>query len=504
MALLALLKINHTISSNFRTLWVLIPVALAAVLIKAKFKANELPIIRLWQLIGVFAALYSVLHYPLMPPLNNELSQWLYVATWAAWCVSIASGALCFRYPALSLLPPCFMIWTTAVAVHITGLYVSIDTDIMPLAEVSMCIGLGLLVLQFWRDNDESPQAPHFAQLLLLMAIAVHLANYYWSFYTKMRLDGPTKWSWVFENNPAYLFLVTLDDRHTIFSDFPSLVSATFRALDLVHIASNMWVFACQALALVALLLPKRFLLLLLLMFDVMHLSIIVVAGANFWPWILLNVAVAIVVLRHDYPKMPFVFCLVASAFIYKAYNFVHVARLGWYDSGVNNRLFFEAEDTSGKRHFVPTNFFTFYSYSFGHMDYGSIDPQAAFRVGSPNGSIMDYRLFHAGRRCDEAELRRGGNDPMGFLSAEVSEFVRNYHAMALTIHRTVGAFPYDLYSHHFYVPRHESREFNDLDKSKIVAYIYRQETVCLSFEDGRLSRKVSATAEHRINVGPD
>ena len=31
-------------------------------------------------------------------------------------------------------------------------------------------------------------------------------------------------------------------------------------------------------------------------MFDVMHVSIILIAGANFWPWIILNVIIVVVV----------------------------------------------------------------------------------------------------------------------------------------------------------------------------------------------------------------
>jgi hypothetical protein len=109
--------------------------------------------------------------------------------------------------------------------------------------------------------------------------------------------------------------------------------------------------------------------------------------------------------------------------------------------------------------------------------------------------------LFKAGRQCDEAELRKGGTPPIN-LTNDVLQFIRNYHRMILAIERVTGSFPYDLYPHHLYVPLNESSEFKELDKRKIKSYIYRQETVCLSFENDHLVRRVFATAERKIDVG--
>src|SRR5262249_48806376 len=155
----------------------------------------------------------------------------------------------------------------------------------------------------------------------------------------------------------------------------------------------NMVVLCAQALAIAAFFLPKRAFLLLLLIFDAMHLSIIIIAGANFWPWILLNGAIGIVVARRDYVQpRPFLGAL-ASMFVLISPQLVNVAYLGWYDPGANNKLSFLAEALAGRRHYVPTNFFMFYSYPFSHMDYGSPDPQTAFAVGSPNGGAWSHAL---------------------------------------------------------------------------------------------------------------
>jgi hypothetical protein len=133
-------------------------------------------------------------------------------------------------------------------------------------------------------------------------------------------------------------------------------------------------------------------------------------------------------------------------------------------------------------------------------MDYGPPDGKLSFPVWSPNGGTASYQIFSAGRACDSQALLKL-NAPQRFWGAELADFVRNYHQMVLGIYRTVGAFPYDLYPHHFYVPFSASEAFYKLDKTTIVAYMYRQETVCLSFGAGQLQRKVVGSAEYRIDV---
>ena len=273
-----------------------------------------------------------------------------------------------------------------------------------------------------------------------------------------------------------------------------------FDTFNRLHLCSNFWVLVCELTAISAFFIPRWAFLTLLLMLNVMHASIIVIAGADFWPWILLNIAIAAVVLKQDLRLQPLTSRLIATGFIVIAPHFAHVARLGWYDTGANNKLYFEAVDESGRRYAVPSNFFTFYSYSFGHMVYGTPDPETAFAVGSPHGGAWDFPLFQAGRSCNVAALVRSGVNHW-FDRDKLPAFIRNYHRLALAIYSKAGIFPYDFYPHHFYVPFSQSTEFAALDKRHIVAYIYKRESVCLSFEKGALQRKVIGTAEYRINL---
>src|SRR5262249_42493189 len=381
----------------------------------ARYIEAEKPVVRLWQLLGSLSAVYALVDYPLMPLASDDSATGaLYALVLCVWVASLAAGVICFRIPSLSVLPPSFLVWSSSVAGTITGLPAPYPRlGVMPLSEISICIAIGLLINRIYSRSPESSiwnaierlinrmhSRPRnifangvvderieqldvflrraFARLLCLVAISIHLANYFWSFYAKATLPGPLL-AWLWENNPAYIFLVALDDGHILFLANQQLVEYVFTVLDRVHIVSNFGILVVQAAAITAFFLPTRAFIILLLLFDLMHASIILIVGANFWPWILLNVIIAYVVAFQqgivgpadkgfDGGARDLVLRLLATGFILIAHpHFVNVAWLGWYDSGANNKLFFEAVDESGTRHYVPTNDFTFYSASVGN-----------------------------------------------------------------------------------------------------------------------------------------
>jgi hypothetical protein len=517
LLLLFALKVNKHLLLAFPRGWVLLPIFLCITLSTVRIRTEEKIIVRLWQLIGIFSATYSLLHYPLFPPMpNNLVAIGTYAFVLMFWLISASGGMFSFYLPSLAVLPPAFLVWCNRFAETITGLPITTDVDITPLNEVSICIGLGLLIshvtsqairLLSKRNNfrlvdsiTESLASPSFTGLLLLVAISIHLANYYWSFVAKISLPGPFL-AWLTENNPANMFLVALDDDHILFAGYPLLVRLFYNFLDAVHLYSNFLILLIQGLAIAAFFLPKRAFVMLLLAFDVMHLSIIILAGLHFWPWIILNVIIASIVVAPSYKPQPIFIRVIATLFILVAPRFAQVATsLGWYDTGTNNKLFFEAIDQTGTRYQVPTNFFTFYSYSFGHMDYGTIDQMRSFHVGSPHGTTTEYDILKKASTCDAQGLyRTSANSSPN--QEQMDAFIRSYHRLATNIEKAVGVFPYDLYPHHYYVPLGLGEQFRQADKSAIVAYIYRQETVCLSFSAGRLERRVLAVSERRIDL---
>lgn len=514
--LLAGLYANTKLSVFHPGLWALAPLLIVVLLLRATYGEAERPVVRLWQWVGVFSAVYSLVHFPLMPVAPESAGGLaLYIILLVAWMLSLLSGILCFRVVSLSVLPPAFLLWANLMAEDVTGLRTTIHIDVQPLTEVSMSIGIGLLAVRIvpafnaaltrmlgkripaaeWVASSQAA----FPPLLLLIAIAIHLANYFWSFWAKITLDGPPG-AWLTENNPAYMYLVALDDGHILYSGYPHLRHLLFEFFDLTHLYTNLFILCAQAAALIVFLAPRRVFVSLLVLFDLMHGAIIVLAGANFWPWIILNIIITCVILTRYVGRPSVTVRILASIFILAAPRFAHIAMLGWYDSGANNKLYFEAVDAAGRRYSVPTNFFTFYSYSFGHMDYGSPEQATAFAVSSPNGGTRYYEQFRAGRTCDVDKLthypRKAEFDPQ-----ELAAFVRHYHALALAIYARLGLFPYDWYPHHFYVPIGDSADFRRLDMHRIVAYVYRRESVCLDYSEGNFRRQVVSSAEYRIDV---
>jgi hypothetical protein len=81
------------------------------------------------------------------------------------------------------------------------------------------------------------------------------------------------------------------------------------------------------------------------------------------------------------------------------------------------------------------------------------------------------------------------------------SNFIVNYHHLAQRIRGTLGFFPYDYYPHHFYVLPGRMRQFEALDLADVRAYIYRRESVCLSYVNGQVRRRVITTGELRIDL---
>jgi hypothetical protein len=217
-------------------------------------------------------------------------------------------------------------------------------------------------------------------------------------------------------------------------------------------------------------------------------------------------VVLAYIVARPDFQVSAVLPRLLATVFILIAPKFVHVAYLGWYDTNANNKVFFEAIDDAGVRHYVPSNFFTFSSYLFSCFScvagtYGVPGPETAFTT-LMNGGTFTYGIFKAGLECDLDSLYGSGLYDHQNLD-ELSAFVQAYHRLVLTIQSVVGTIPYNLYPHHFYVPSVLTHDFDLLDKRRIVAYIFRREADCLGFSRGRLQRDVKSTAEYRIDVRP-
>ncbi len=510
LCLCVALRIAHVVQHHSPDGWMVCALGLAGCMANTRYDRVSEPALRLWRLLAFVSGFYALIHYPLMAPLPSHAAHVAYAVLLGLWVLSLVSTIACLRIASLAIIPPTYLVWSSLTAARITGLPHANILDIVPLAEVSLCLAIGLALQrlfdwcrrQRWTPlflQAASDTSEQFVWIVLWLSICVHLANYFWSAVAKFELPGPV-FGWVRYNNPAYIYLTALDDDHVLFQSYAGLTHLFLALLNNAHFVTNIVVFLAQAIAIVGLLLPKRLLLILLIIFDVMHLSIALAAGANFWPWIILNLAIASIVARKDYRQPAWPTAVGCSLFILASIHLVSVAYLGWYDTGANNKEFVLAEDRSGKRYYVSPNFFTFYSYPFAHMDYGVPDPQTAFAVGHPNGGAYSFKAMEDDRRCDVPALT-AGNSEIPAPDPGLGPFIINYMALALRIERRTGLFPYNVYPHHFYERWTLMAPFNALEKDQIAAYIYRRESVCLSIVNGDVRRRVVSSGEVRFEV---
>src|SRR2546421_9715840 len=98
-ALLIALKINRKIEWLAPSLWILFPISLSVILVRARYDDTATPAVTLLRLIGLFSSIYSLIRYPLMPPMDGMNES--YAVLLALWMLSIAAGVLCFRFPSL-------------------------------------------------------------------------------------------------------------------------------------------------------------------------------------------------------------------------------------------------------------------------------------------------------------------------------------------------------------------------------------------------------------------
>ncbi|MGH1569594.1 hypothetical protein ACRAWG_01615 [Methylobacterium sp. P31] len=475
---------------------------------------------RLLQLVGVITGAYALVHYPLFPVVMQGSKATAAVsAITILWIAAVAAGILCLRWPSLALVSATYLVWSKNAVYRVTGLWHGHTIDVLPLSEVSFCLVVGLAVARStgrlsgrpaWNTlawADAASASTLFSRVLIAAAISIHLGNYYSSFLAKVTLDaGPA--SWLLDNDPGKLFLVGMDNHHVLYAAWPWLVDGMRAILSHAGPLTNAFILLAQGAALLGILMPRRWLLVLLLGFNVMHLSILVVMGANFAPWILLNLAIAAVVVSRHYERPPLLVGIFSVLFILSGNSFMTQARLGWYDTAANNKMYFEAVHREGGRHYVPTNFFTFYSYPFGHMAYGAPDAANAFALDNPNGGTQVFRKVTASLTCDVPVLRARDIYSQDLSKTEIDgpaidAYVRGYHALVSAISNRIGRFPYALYPHHFFVPLRFAADFEGLAMRDIVAYVYRRESVCLSVQDGVPVRRVVSKAEHRIDLIP-
>jgi hypothetical protein len=437
------------------------------------------------------------------------------------WYLLLLMTPLAYFRPSFSMFPFLYV----AVHKHLTRSLSGANelgvNDYLPLIEIGLFIGASVLALDLMTrllrqttlaaGRDRTLET-HSATLILVVAVGAHLGNYFMSGMAKVLLDGGPL-SWALENPTSSLMLAGYNLGTAPLSLWPELFTKVYLIFQAVEVPLNVVTLLAQLLCFAAFF-HKKALIGFALFFDIMHISIFLLTGALFLPWIILNSLIVGALVRNQIRLNTLIMGVGVVATVMGHLVFYN-ARLGWYDSRQIRHAYFVAVTNEDKEIPVPSNFFRDSSYlmqarHFGYREnrgpsdhiptsaWGQIGIRAA---AAPDWLGMSYYdLMKLSNTC-EYEVS-GPTAEADFDTTRPERFIIAQHQRALRLEQSADAVSYNLYAHHHFSLPGRFSEFEALDLDEIVAYRYIVETVCMSVAEGSVERQVmTRMAGPRINV---
>ncbi len=467
----------------------IVPIFLSCALV-ARGRRPELSpaLLTLCKGVAVACGTYSLLHYPDMPVAHEKLAGlggWL---LWMGWAAAAVAALLALRHPVWLLFCGFYMYWVKDIAGYLTGFLHHTHLDILPLYQAGGFLGASMLVVQglarmpvrsWGRLKEIDP-----SMAILFIAVAMQAANYFVASLAKLRLDGGPL-DWVLHNQNADILAVALFNKQLLWGDSALLVGAatTFFGTVGQPIAVAIVLFQFCSLIIFS---HKRILLLVFLFLDLMHLGIFLLAGANFWTWFMLNIAIMAAMSRLPAASFNWRTGLIGMALVALLPLVAWVVWLGWYDTRAVNSVYFEVEEESGMRVRVPSTFFGFYSYPIAHMSFGL--PPGNYLPTLTNGGTLSSQVRKESIAC-EFSTHHSALEKVWNPSA-TSRFVQDYHRHVLEKVGSDGHWSNVWYPHHFWSAPSMERQFAQVDLRQVRRYILTIESVCVD-RAGRIEKSL-------------
>lgn len=447
--------------------------------------------------LGIACGLYSVLLYPAIPAAAHDFKGWSQFILNLAWLSAGLAALLAMRRPAWLLYCGFYVYWIKHAAGYITGFPFHTMLDVYPLIQLPVYLALSLATLELakrcWPGRTRlAGDTPYWT--ILLIAVAMQAANYFHSSLAKGGLDGGLL-DWALNNENRNIYHIALHNKQLLWGDWSALTGAVSALLAFVGRPFAVGVFLIQLAALLVFT-SRRVLLVLFALFDLMHLGIFVLVGANFWTWFMVNLAIIAAVSQLPRSAFNWKTGAVGALAIALAPLFANTAKLGWYDSLAVNEAHFEVELADGTSARMPSTAFGFYSYPIAHMSFGL--PPGEYLPTATNGGTFSSAILRQSYRCDFTSTAPAIEAVWD--GAGVAAFIRAYHRQVLGRAGPDGHWSNRLYPHHFWSSPSVEQAFARVDMRRVRAYRLVIESVCLAPDTGTLKRKVHRN-EYRIDL---
>ncbi|MGB1077791.1 MAG: hypothetical protein ACPG05_05735, partial [Bdellovibrionales bacterium] len=330
------LLVLYPVGKQLNEVVLIVPVLFA--IIGTKIRVSEFPPsfrILLRTMAGVLAV-YLLCAYPTM--LTTQQPEHVGFLVEYGRLFAVLAGFIGCFFLMWGLIPFTFLVWYKATQGDFLGLNLS-HTDYFPLFEIGIfLIFLGVsfkAVQRFLPEKEEEksddPKRLSVMERVVLVSIAVHMANYFYSAMKKVVI-GETPFAWIFENQTQYLLLTAKELGQLPIGFNDAFTNIVYTILDLTVLPTNALLFFGQLFALIALC-RIRWGIWATLFYDLTHIVIFFVSGIFFYKWIILNVSVvwALNTVKEKTVDHFLKFVLISTV-ICAPLIFV-VAKLGWWDT---------------------------------------------------------------------------------------------------------------------------------------------------------------------------
>ena len=456
---------------------------------------------RVFQLYGRVTALgilvYLLVERPGFTLVFPQESLTAAYVDWGSWIAIALSILSCWR---VSFLFPVgfYCISTRFLAIPISG-FEAPDLDIRYMMDLAQFMAFGAAatkLLELWQRRHSGASTRfgislidkgELAICITFIAIGLHLGNYFWSGYEKLVI-GPYPWSWMLENQTQNLMLIGLK-RGILPWPYPSAITQyVYDSFGSIVVLSNFFVVTTQLFAIVAVV-RLRWLWIITIAYDLLHLGIYVFGGLFFWPWIWNNASILVAV-RGQAEKqigwLPRVCCII-TVISGCDHSLGAAATLAWFDIREVKVPVIQAESEDGVWADVPVSFFLNHSQL---IVMGLEDRTKAVGHYAPTirGGVLDYeRQKNSGKCLPPPVLDPETPQARELRLATLRKFIQAHHKHMLWLTSVFGRYIYYFHSHHQPSNPFLHKDFEAFDLQKIRAYRLVVQSICMDLKDGKL-----------------